>query len=355
MAASASAGEDPLAGGVTKLKLDLPKGVTMEAIGTAQKHGRTIRLPITEGNFDPVAGSGSETFTGAGLLLKFRGNLARVTQLVASYGAGGALSGKVDGSNKTVAKIKGGTVGRNGFGGAVADATVKLTNAGAKALNNGLATDKRKPMRAGEIGVASTKTDPATVEVVGGTANLAVNPTAVGKLGAKGVNPATGGVTPIAPATLTPATLTFSFPVTGGSLAIDGTAGAVNADGGATLKKTSATGNAGCDAAHPVGTFVSFGKVVSDYTAKVIRVDATLPPPLSVVPNTPLADTAVTGAISDATAKTITVTSSAAVSTAAALSLNSLFGTTAEGCGPAGTDAAAGDALGTLTMSVTTH
>ena len=39
----------------------------------------------------------------------------------------------------------------------------------------------------------------------------------------------------------------------------------------------------------------------------------------------------------------------------AMIAINSVFGTSAEGCGSASSDSAAGDPLGTLTVTVTTH
>jgi hypothetical protein len=264
-------------------------------------------------------------------------------------------------------RISGGTLGRDGFGGKVTDAKLNLTDGAATALNKSLATDKKKPMEGGAFGTASTSTVPSAVEVTGGTAALQLATSSATKLGAHGVRADHGGVRPVAPATADLATATLTFPVTSGNMSPAGTSGVITASGGVILQKTDPVSPA-CDAAdkHPVGTAFTTSNLRADQAQKILLIDGQpgfgTPPvtgPITpiggVIPNTPLADMVVTGATADPAARTIVVTETATTSAAGTLGLNTIFGSSAEGCGVAATDFATGDLLGTLTVSVTTH
>jgi len=360
-ASAAFGAADPLKGGTTTLaNLKLPKKVKLAAKGGATKSGKTVTLPITGGSLDPTNGSGPVQ-NGGSIQLKKGKKKAKLTSIVTTFGSGGAISAKLNGKKKTLAKISGGAVGRAGFGGTVTDAVAKLTKKGAKALNKALGIT-RGGFKGGKLGALSTTTVPSTVTVKSATSSTTEDLTGIGPpptFGCIGLGNCTtfagklaeDGVTstPSNGATITPPpTVVITFtPQTGGSIAPDCTAGTLTGSQGAI---TLSRGPASITQANPNDDFG--GKVVSFEVSatglgSLPRSAATN---LIVTPGTCLADPAT---------KTITVTATQTVIGLAASVVNQVLGLDGSPCGPGGPPQdcplAAGDVVGTSRYTITTQ
>jgi hypothetical protein len=238
---------------------------------------------------------------------------------------------------------------------------MKLTSKGAKALNKPLGETQGKAVATASafkknksLGKAGTTTVFTTLEVLAEGETTLVPVTTPGsafvKLAGRGVSAAAGGVAPIAPATVNPATLTFSFPIAGGTLNPNLTSGRMNTAGGVRATKTDARGGA-CDAAHPVGIFIQFEDLINDFASKTVIGTVTIPG-LGTTPGATVSDIDLSGATTttDPSARTVTVSGAVLRLTAGSANvLSQVFGTGAEGCDPGGTgEFGAGDPLGTL-------
>ena len=238
----------------------------MKATGSAIKDGSELTLPNVGGSFDPVTGAGTLE-NGGTLQFKSKGHKAKVKKIETTFGAGGAIAAKVGKKNvKRLATVKGGTSSRDDFGGKVSGAQAKLTSKGAKAL---LGKKSKKT-----LGTLSTVTVPKTVEVLPqGSAVLEPDSGTTLKFAEKGVNPLTG-VEPVAPAVMhVGPPITFEFPITGGSASLDLTDGRINSAGGLKLTK-SIPQSAGCDAQHPVGSFIQQTNLSPDLGLQLLIADA---------------------------------------------------------------------------------
>jgi hypothetical protein len=364
-ASAAFGAADPLKGGTTTLaNLKLPKKVKLSATGGATKSGKTVTLPITGGTLDPTNGSGPVQ-DGGKIVLKAGKKKAKLTSIVTTFGAGGGISAKVNGKNKKLASISGGTVGRAGFGGTVTDAVAKLTKKGAGALNDALVarTNLRGGgFKGGKLATASTTTVPSTVTVTSATSSTTEDITGVGgppTFGCVGLGTCTtfagklteDGVsnTPSNGATITPpptVVLTFT-PQTGGSIAPDCTGGTLTGSQGAV---TLARGGAFVTQANPRDDFGNKA-VTFDVTAtglgSVGRASATN---LIVTPGT---------CVANATNKTITVTATQTLNAVAAVTANQVLGLDGTPCGPGGPPQdcplAGGDVVGTTQYTINTQ
>jgi hypothetical protein len=323
-ASAAFGAADPLKGGTTTLALKLPAKVKLAVKGGATKSGKTVTLPITGGSLDPTNGSGPVQ-NGGTIQLKKGKKKAKLTSIVTTFGSGGSISAKLNGKNKTLAKISGGAVGRAGFGGTVTDAVAKLTKKGAKALNKALGITQGG-FKGGKLGTISTTTVPSTVTVKSATssttedltglptcAGLGTCTTFAGKLTEDGVsNTPSNGATITPPPTVV---LTFT-PQTGGSIAPDCTAGSLTGSQGAV---TLAKGGASITQANPN----------DDFTAKVVSFEVSATG-LGSLPRSAATNLIVTPGtcLADAATKTITVTATQTVNGVAASVVNQLFGLT---------------------------
>jgi hypothetical protein len=363
LAGTASAVSNPVSAGTTTLDLKAT-GVKVKATGGATKSGKSVTLQNTGGSLDPATGAGSVETSGG---FKFKNNDGKVgvADLIITFGANGTVNAQVGKKTVDLANITGGTTGRSGFDGTVTGANMKLTSKGAKALNKPLAASEGRatatasaaqgPFRKNKsLGKAGTTTVFTTLEVLAEGETTLVPITTPGsafvKLAGRGVSAAAGGVAPIAPATVDPATLTFSFPIAGGTLSPTLASGRMNTAGGVRATKTSPRG-AGCDAAHPVGIFIQFEDLINDFASKTVIGTVTIPA-LGTTPGATLSDIDLSGATTSTnpSARTVTVTGAVLRLTGGSANvLSQVFGTGAEGCDPGGTgEFAAGDPLGTL-------
>ncbi|MDQ1741658.1 MAG: hypothetical protein QOE53_3310 [Pseudonocardiales bacterium] len=396
IAAPAMGAADPLKGGSTVLSFKLK---VSKAADGATKSGKSATLPISGGSLDPTNGTGTVENGGKVTLKKGKKKVA-LSAIKTGFG-GGTLSAKVGKKTTSLATITGGTNGRAGFGGTVSGASMKLTKAGAKALNKALGTSSFKKGKS--LGSAGTSTVPKTVEISSGT-QTAHGSTGFGKLATTYVSPVAGpcqnalgnaankacygkGVSPVPGTGITASDgavySTPGGPITspinpGSSIAPDASAGTVKAAGTTKIAKTVSAAvlyGGGCPEVSPgtagqntwpVGNFIQFNNTTNDFTNKVVNVDLTLQAPKAgFVTATQFGTQVPSGGIdmssatvtSNAATKTIDITGYKVfnqVQTQADL-INATFGVGAADCGATATDAAIGDALFSVDLHLTTH
>jgi hypothetical protein len=293
---------------------------------------------------------------------------AKVTVTALNLGANGgpgSLSAKVGKKGvASFATLAGGTVTRDGFGAKIENITITLAGKGAQALNRAFTPKKKKKgkasgaakkgVKAGQpLGkVVSVVTVPLAVSVVPGTGSMTLNTNISGAFANKIPQHCIsllGGVTPIAPASQTLAN--FTFPVAGGAIAPDFSAGEVVTAGGQKLAKDNGllTPSACTSASPPVGTSLSSTDIGIDFAHNSLNSTAALPTGSSL--RAPLADIDFsTGTRSfNSSDNTITITGATAkLSFPAALTLNQFFPTES---GNAADDFIAGDEIGTIDLT----
>ncbi len=102
-----------------------------------------MTFTVTGGSLDPTTGLGEVTL-GGGLKFKAGKKTATVKALVLNTSKK-ALTGKVGGKKVKIATVAGWTFARNGFGVNLTVKKLKLTGAGANALNKKLGFAKGNP------------------------------------------------------------------------------------------------------------------------------------------------------------------------------------------------------------------
>jgi hypothetical protein len=360
---TAMAGQDELKGGSVVIQLQNSRGLKLKP--------KSITMPITGGAVDPVDGSGDVQVKG-GLKAKRGRAKAQVKITTLTLGANGGLGSVTVKVNKdfvsNFARLSGGTVARSGWGATISNVRATITGRGAKALNKAFFPKQGKGARKSARGrvkggqpfgtIASITTDPRSVEVVPGSGELeltvdtGMSGTLFSKLDDHCIDPLMNGVVPIAPAETGPLPTIYHFPVSGGSVAPDFSAGELLTAGGQTITKNSTILTPGACTSNPPPTgsqlkSTDFG-VAFDQNA--LRAIATLPSG-TVLPRAPLgAIDFSTGTRSvDPSTKTVTITD-ATVSLAdlAAPLLNQNFPNQS---GTASEDFATGDAIGTITLT----
>jgi hypothetical protein len=259
--------------------------------------------------------------------------------------------------------LAGGTVARNGWGATISNIRATIAGKGAKALNRAFSPKKGKGAKKSARGgvkagqplgtIVSITTTPLAVEVLpGGTLTLHTNlgGAFASKLPDHCVEPLTGGVAPIAPATQSLAD--FDFPVVGGSAAPDFSAGELLTAGGQSITKNSTvvlTPPSCPTAAPPNGTQLLSTDITVAFAQNRLRSIPTLPS--GPFPRAPLATVDFsTGTRSvDPSTKTLTVTGATVrLADIAALTLNQLFPNRS---GSPSNDFATGDEIGTIDLT----
>jgi hypothetical protein len=351
----ASAASDPLASGTTTLTLNqsffnkLKKnGVKVVRVKKGTVDGRTVTMRVTGGSLDPATGQGTIVVNGG---LKFqRGKAAIPFRNLTFDTTKNALNGKAGKKKMKLATLSGLTATRDGFGVDVSLKSLKLTSGAAKQVNKQLGFDKggasasssgsSGPLKGGQVmGGATSTTQPSTVTLTAaGNAVLIPDPVTFGvKFPAHGVNPLTG-ITPIAPATEV-AGPAFIFPIAGGTLAPDASAGTVNSAGGIKIKSSVNTNT------------VQFDNLSLDFSLKTVLADNTVNGVLTGRSSIADVDMSKATVTSDSSAKTITVAGAVVkLQSVAAALLNTEFPLVAPG-----TDFAAGDSLGTVQFTAHTQ
>ena len=357
---SALASQDELKGGSVAIQLQGSRGLKLKPA--------SLSLPITGGAVDPIDGSGTMRVSG-GIQARRGKAKAKVTITVlnlAANGGQGSVTAKVGKKGVTpFATLTGGTVTRDGFGAKIEKITITLAGKGAQALNRAFSPKKKKGkasaaakkgVKAGQpLGrVASVVTVPLAVSVVPGTGTMTLKtdvlPTGVfAKKIPQHCISLLGGVTPIAPASQ--AVTNFSFPVSGGAVAPDFSAGEVLTAGGQKLTKDDGLLTpGGCSSASPpVGTSLSSTDIGVNFAHNALNSTAALPTGTSL--RAPLADIDFsTGTRTfNSSNNTISITGATIkLSFPAALTLNQFFPTES---GSASDDFTAGDEIGTIDLT----
>jgi hypothetical protein len=236
LAPAASADVD-LTGGATTLKLDRKTaaalqglGVSVAPTGRARAGKAGVRFPITGGRIDPATAAGTIRHAG-GLRFAAGGKSLTLRSPRVSVGRQIRLSARVGGQRVHLLKLTGARVSRSGFNTNVSGLRARLTQKAAAALNATFGVTAFEPgLRLGTARVRS-QTDEADVRARSAT-SLEIDAGALAALTSLGVAP---GV--IAPATL--AGTTASFPITGGQVKLDLSAGTIRHSGGISLTKGS--------------------------------------------------------------------------------------------------------------------
>jgi hypothetical protein len=311
----ASATPDPVSSGTTTITLNKgwtkylkTFGIKIQKVGNAKVKGQKVTLKVTGGEMDPTNGLGTLTL-GGGLKFKAGKKSATVKALVLNTGKN-VLTAKVSGKKVKLAKLKGLSYSRNGFGVNVKLKTMKLEKAGAKQLNKktGYARGKPKPFLAGKnIGKSSSESQPATVAIIPtGSVSFDANKELLLKL--KDVEANASVISPTTENGLG----SYLLPITGGTISPTATAGQVQTAGGLLLTQKLDKKD---------GTFleteITLGNMWLDLSARTVTVEvvakSNASPSLNLgnLGRSSIADLTVTGVSADAATRTVSVGSSA--------------------------------------------
>src|SRR6201994_2229416 len=249
----ASAASNPIASGTTTLTINngLLKsakqiGIKITPVKPAKIKGSKATFAVTGGEVEATTGAGTVTHSG-GLKIAWGKKSVTLKSFTVST-SGKSLSAKIGGKTVKVATLTGVSATRLGFGNGITAKKVKLTKAGANALNKKLtpAPTKTKVKKNGKTIVKTVKVAPpfkantvlgsSNTEVEVGTDNVLAkesmvfngDATLLGKLADVGVK-----IELISPTTASGTT--FTSPISGGTIAPNGSTGAVNSSGGLKL------------------------------------------------------------------------------------------------------------------------
>ncbi|HEY2715506.1 MAG TPA: HtaA domain-containing protein [Solirubrobacterales bacterium] len=284
-------------------------GIKVSPIGKTKIKGSKATFKVTGGSFDPTSGKGTLTHSG-GLTFKAGKKKAQLKALEVNTSKK-TVTGRLGGKKVVVAKTAGVSFSRNGFGVNLVVKKVKLTPAAANALNKalGFAGGKPLPFQKNKlIGSSKSSEQPKTTTLVpGGSMTLALNSELATKLSNVKANIQT----------LTGTTVlgnnTFSFPITGGTFAPNGTAGTVQSGGGLSLVQNLSIAGKSLD------TNITLGGVWYDLQAKTLTVEVSATSTASKDLNlgslgrSSVADVTIGGVIADPKTRSVAVQNSSAV------------------------------------------
>jgi hypothetical protein len=361
------AAPDPLSSGSVTLQLRSSGGLKL-------KPG-TRTLTITTGELDPTTGAG--TLETRGAIRAKRGKRktkVKITALVLGANGGpGKITAKIGKKNVgAFGKLSGGTVTRDGWGARVDGVVATLGSKGAKALTRAFSprSEKKSGKKASTaaarikggkpLGTVSVSGVPRTVEVLpGGTLVFDSDVDFAMKLSAHCIDAVTPllvepGVSPIPPATQN--VTTFTFPVTGGSIAPNFSAGRVTSAGGQKITKNNGPTTSLFDCAEPpdVGTSVLQTEFEAQFELRSLASFTVLPTGPVGVASLGAFDLAAADATSaDVNTKQINVTRAPVfLDGLSAFILNQVFPTRS---GNPADDFQPGELAGTMSLDVTTH
>ncbi|MCW2979601.1 MAG: hypothetical protein JWO14_1328 [Solirubrobacterales bacterium] len=250
---ASAATPNPISSGTTTLTINAKllksakqAGIKITAVKPAKIKGSKATFAVTGGEIEATTGAGTITHSG-GLKIVWGKKSVTLKSFTVST-SGKSLSAKIGGKTVKVASLAGVSATRLGFGNGITAKKVKLTSAGANALNKKLtpAPTKTKVKKNGKTITKTVKVKPpfkanallgsSNTEVEVGTDNVLAKETMVfngdatllGKLKDVGVELQT-----ISPTTASGTT--FTSPIAGGTIAPNGSTGAVNSSGGLKL------------------------------------------------------------------------------------------------------------------------
>jgi hypothetical protein len=286
---ASAATPNPISSGTTTLTVNAKllknakkAGIKITAIKPAKIKGSKVTLGVTGGELEATSGSGSVTHSGGLKIAWGKKSVALKSFTLSSKTK--SLSAKLGGKTVKIAALGGVSSTRLGFGNGITAKTVKLTAAGAKALNQKLtpAPTKTKVKKNGKTITKTVKVAPpfkknallggtnSTIEVqtdnvlATGTMNFTGAAGVLGKLQKAGVE-----LQVIAPTTVTPPT-SFLSPISGGTISPLGTSGQVNSSGGLKLVQNFALTGIGQPAE---STAITLGNIGVDLAAKTAGVE----------------------------------------------------------------------------------
>lgn len=274
---ASAATPNPVASGTTTITIksnvlkSLKKaGVTLTAVKPAKLKGSKLTMSVTGGSIEATTGGTTNLAQGGGLKIKAGKKSVALKGFVLSTKTK-TLSAKLGGKTVKLASLGGVSSSRLGFGNSIAAKKVTLTAAGAKALNKNLAPAKKKGQKAAKpafkantlLGASTTTVEPETDNVLAtGTMAFTGNVGLLGKLQKAGVT-----LEVIAPTTAN--NLTFTSPLSGGTVSPLGTSGTINSSGGLKL-----TQKLNLEALHQeANTSITLGSIGVDLAAKTAGVE----------------------------------------------------------------------------------
>lgn len=294
LAPAAQAARDPLAGG--SADLHFKKGfmrklnnleVVPTGVGSGTITGNKASVPVDGGKLDPTNAQGFVE-TGGGIKLSLGERGVPITNMTINT-VKNAVYANVAKARMQVGELQLVSTAREGFGARVKAVKVVLTAKGAKRISNRLGLRGNRRINPGRVlSNVYTVPQPQTVTVLPqGTATLVGDATTFGKFAAKGVE-VPEGITAIAPATK-PNPVSFAFPIAGGTLAPDASAGTVETTGGVQILKK----------AEPFSPTMRLAKISVDFKEKTALVELEIlpvPPFPGVVGRSSIADIVMQGA-----------------------------------------------------------
>lgn len=317
----ASAASDPVASGTTTVTLNSgfanylkTFGIKTSKISPTKLQGNKATFKVTGGSLDPTTGKGEVTL-GGGLKFKAGKKSATVKALVVSTSKK-SLTGKVGGKKVKIATVAGWSSTRKGFGVNLTIKKLKMTSAGANALNKALGFSKGNPkpfLKNKLIAKAAAETQPSTVTVLPvGNMTFSGSPVLLGKLKNVKAEVQTLGQT-------TQAGTTFTGPILGGTVSPTGTAGVVQSGIGFKMVQVLPT-----SPTTAISTTISLGGVYVDLSAKTATVEVIAesnaespqgsgkkPLNLGNLGRSSIADVTVTGVNADPTTRTVGINAAA--------------------------------------------
>jgi hypothetical protein len=354
LAPFASAASNPIAKGTTTLTLNSgfnkkaqKAGIKITAVKPATIKGTKATFTVTGGSIEPTTGAGTVTHSG-GLKIKW-GKKSVALKAFEINTTAKTLTATVGGKKVRFATLGGLSSARLGFGNSLSAKSVKLTGAGANALNSKLTpkptkvktkvkkngktvvkvkTVKTKPAfkKNMVLGKSTTEVEPTTDNVLAtGTMTFAGDAGVLGKLAKAEVK-----IETIAPTSATGPT-TFVSPLSGGTISPLGTSGQINSSGGLKLVQ-----NLDLKALNQqANTSITLGSIGVDLAAKTASVEvigessfvepgsnpAKKPLNLGNLGRSSIADLSITSTPSPAT-RTVTVSATGTVQPVAAEVLN---------------------------------
>jgi hypothetical protein len=349
---AASAARDPISGGTTDLHLKkgfLKKltnlGVGLAGVSTGQVGGAKISLPVGEGMFDPTNAQGHITSPGGFQLVKGARSVP-ITGVEVNT-VHNFLRATIAGAHMQLGTFSTPTTGREGFGARIKAGQLTLTQKAATRISNKLGLQGSQRINQRVMSNEFSTTVPQTVTILGqGEATLEGAAAAFKKFAEKGVE-VPQGINPIAPAK-NPKATTFTFPITGGTVAQNLSSGQVTTNGGIEILKKGKT----------LSPQMKITNVNLEFTQKTATVE------IEIQPNPPFPGATGRSSIvelvfpgnaiqTNPTTRQITVKGAEAkLQAAAAATLNSVFNQGGEKAPPASSEFAGGEQFGTFSMTL---
>jgi hypothetical protein len=335
---ASAATPNPIASGTTTLTINAKvlkaakqAGIKITAVKPAKIKGSKATFAVTGGEIEAATGAGTIIHSG-GLKITWGKKSVTLKALMVST-AGKSISAKIGGKTVKFASLAGVSATRLGFGNGITAKKVKLTSAGANALNKKLtpAPTKTKVKKNGKTIVKTLKVKPPfTANTPFGSSNTEVevktdnviakesmvfngDPTLLAKLANVGVK-----IELISPTTASGTT--FTSPISGGTIAPNGSTGAVNSSGGLKLVQNLPKGPS---------TSIALANIGVDLAAKTTGVEvigesnAEEPggkKPLNIgnLGRSSIGDLTITGTNPSPATRTVTVTANATIQAVAA-------------------------------------